>query len=479
MDTDKSVTATFTQDAYTLTITPVGSGTVAKDPDAATYTYGTQVTLTPTPAAGWSFSAWSGACSGGGACVVTMDGNKVVTATFLANPVTLTINQPTGGSITATPTGPYHFGDVVTVEATANTGYHFSGWSGDLSGTDNPTTITLNGDKTISAGFERNAVTLTINQSTGGTITATPAGPYYYGDVVTVEAQTNSGYDFTGWTGDLSGTTNPTTITLNGNKTVGATFQQYVTLTINQPTGGTITPSPVGPYHLNDIVTLTATANPGYNFFYWTGDASGTTNPVMITMNGNKTVSAFVQSGTLRESFDTLTGWTAKGSGTMTLETVNFKEGLAAIRLTMPVRVVQGKIDLNITKAVNWNLSDTQGNLKFWLYVSNTGSPKGFQILLSNDSNFKDYFLANISLIPGWNLINLSTGNWIKFGTASWTRPFIREQYSSTGSGGAYFIVDGLTTGGGAQAGSSIYGNEMDIIITAQIPAGLQDISNR
>ena len=41
-----TVTATFTQDEYTLTIDKVGSGTVTKDPDHATYHYGDVVTLT-------------------------------------------------------------------------------------------------------------------------------------------------------------------------------------------------------------------------------------------------------------------------------------------------------------------------------------------------------------------------------------------------------------------------------------------------
>jgi len=36
MDGDKTVTATFTQDQYTLTVNTVGSGSVAKNPDQAT-----------------------------------------------------------------------------------------------------------------------------------------------------------------------------------------------------------------------------------------------------------------------------------------------------------------------------------------------------------------------------------------------------------------------------------------------------------
>ena len=62
----------------------------------------------------------------------------------------------------------------------------------------------MDGDKTVGATFELNVVTLTINQgSTGGTITALPAGPYHYGDAVVLTAAPAEGYGFTGWTGDL------------------------------------------------------------------------------------------------------------------------------------------------------------------------------------------------------------------------------------------------------------------------------------
>ena len=41
---------------------------------------------------------------------------------------------------------------------------------------------------------------------------------------VPLTATANSGWDFSGWSGDLSGNTNPTSITLDGNKTITATF---------------------------------------------------------------------------------------------------------------------------------------------------------------------------------------------------------------------------------------------------------------
>ena len=86
------VTATFTQ-TFTLTVGIGGQGNVQSTPPgincggggascSAAFTIGTQVTLAETPANGWAFSTWSGACGGSGACVVTMNADQSVGATF-------------------------------------------------------------------------------------------------------------------------------------------------------------------------------------------------------------------------------------------------------------------------------------------------------------------------------------------------------------------------------------------------------------
>ncbi len=126
----------------------------------------------------------------------------------------------------------------MTLTATADPGYTFTGWTGDASGTTSPFVLDMNGDKTVSATFELNVVTLTITQATGGTISAAPASPYHYGDDVTLTATADPGYTFTGWTGDASGTTSPFVLDMNGDKTVSATFElNVVTLTITQAHG--------------------------------------------------------------------------------------------------------------------------------------------------------------------------------------------------------------------------------------------------
>jgi Divergent InlB B-repeat domain len=83
--TCKQVSVTVNQ-GFTLTtaVTGTGSGTVsANPPGGPTYAAGTIVTLTASPASGSTFAGWSGGgCSGTGSCVVTMNANQTVTATF-------------------------------------------------------------------------------------------------------------------------------------------------------------------------------------------------------------------------------------------------------------------------------------------------------------------------------------------------------------------------------------------------------------
>jgi uncharacterized repeat protein (TIGR02543 family) len=65
---------------------------------------------------------------------------------------------------------------------------------------------------------------LTLQAATGGQISG--AGGYTIGTNATLTATPASGYVFSGWTGDASGTNNPLTLTMNANKSVGASFAQ-------------------------------------------------------------------------------------------------------------------------------------------------------------------------------------------------------------------------------------------------------------
>ena len=86
-----AVSATFTQNYYTLTVSTAGNGSVTSTdgfincPGTCTHTYIslTQVTLNASPAQGWSLSGWTGACMGVGPCNVTMTQDLSLTAVFV------------------------------------------------------------------------------------------------------------------------------------------------------------------------------------------------------------------------------------------------------------------------------------------------------------------------------------------------------------------------------------------------------------
>jgi uncharacterized repeat protein (TIGR02543 family) len=124
--------------------------------------------------------------------------------------------------------GVYNSGTVVTLTATPAAGFQFSGWSGDLSGSANPATMTMNANKSVTATFTAvppSQFTLTASTVGSGTIGLNPSGGVYNsGTVVTLTATPAAGFQFNGWSGDLSGSANPATITMNANKSVTATF---------------------------------------------------------------------------------------------------------------------------------------------------------------------------------------------------------------------------------------------------------------
>ncbi len=230
--------------------------------------------------------------------------------------LTITSSPLAGGTVTPTPMGDqsgiacialvgvvcagyYSTGTLVTLTATPNPGNSFSSWSGNLSGAVNPTSITMNGPKNIVANFTQDQYTLTVNiNPTGaGSVTKVPdKTTYVYGDVVALTRTANPGFTFSNWSGDATGSASPITITMNGNKnvTVNFTQNQYtLTISITSSGSGSVTKSPDKPsYVYGEQVTLTAAPNSGYTFDNWTGDTSGKTNPITLTINGNKTVTA-------------------------------------------------------------------------------------------------------------------------------------------------------------------------------------------
>jgi uncharacterized repeat protein (TIGR02543 family) len=120
--------------------------------------------------------------------------------------------------------------------------------------------------------------TLTMNIAGAGSVTENPdKASYSPGEVVTLTAAPDAS-SFTGWSGDLGGSTNPETITMDGDKTVTATFNRYrktITIQETQIPGSTpLSNFPVLISRSGDTDLQARCRADGYDI-YFTTDANG------------------------------------------------------------------------------------------------------------------------------------------------------------------------------------------------------------
>jgi hypothetical protein len=166
-------------------------------------------------------------------------GNNDAFVTKIGAPCDITITSTAGGTVTEPGEGTHTYdkGTVVNLVATPNAGYRFVNWTGDV-GTianveDATTTITMNDDYSITANFVA-VYDLTISSTTGGSVTYPGEGTFNYskGTVVNLVANSDEGYRFDQWTGDigtiLEGNVDDatTTITMNDDYSITANFEE-------------------------------------------------------------------------------------------------------------------------------------------------------------------------------------------------------------------------------------------------------------
>ena len=223
---NKTLVANFLINTYSLAVNGV-NGTVAKNPNLTVFDYGSVVQLTPTPSVGYTFSSWTGDASGSANPLsVTMNANKSITGNFTLNAYSLNVTS-TNGSVVKNPSqATYNHGTSVQLTATPNTGYTFTSWSGDATGSTNPLTVSMTSNKNITANYTAVAGSFTLNvTAVNGTVVKNPdLVGYVSGASVQLTATPSSGYTFTSWSSDATGSVNPVTVVMNSNKNVTANF---------------------------------------------------------------------------------------------------------------------------------------------------------------------------------------------------------------------------------------------------------------
>jgi len=425
---DTSITASFDAgtspgEDFTLTIIKLGQGDGAIFSNPGGINYGSDSTgsfangeivkLYAVSEIGSEFVGWTGGISGyENEISLTMNGSKIVYAIFNkvhSDPInlkTLTINKTgTGsGSVFSSPFGincggnctkNFEYNDYVILHACPSGHDTFSGWSGDITGTNPIRYVLMDSNKTINADFTVGDspsldynLNITMNYQLGnerGFIYSDPAGiatdgssvgntaTFESGSVVKLYLKTYNGFQFTGWSGSASGFNNPLTVVMNGEKNITANFvslsNEYSNLSVVKSGNGdgSIVSEPDGinypsnidsNFYRNTIVTLAANPNANSKFLGWVGADYSNGNTATVTMNGDKTVYASFETISPSSTRSLTVNVNGAGSGTIVSEPSGINGASGGV-FNFPENIW---VTLNIKSISNSYISNVNGD---------------------------------------------------------------------------------------------------------------------
>ncbi len=193
-------------------------------------------------------------------------------------------------------------GSTVTFRATANGEYVFNGWSGSISGNDNPVSAVVTSDMNVKANFILRTYPLSLAVDGEGSIlekVISAKSEYSSGTIVELTAVPALHWQFSHWEGDLTGTENPKQITVASAKSVKAVFikksYEYnlkivgpgaVDEEVVQDTKATL--------EAGTIVRLSAFPDSRTNSIFtgWSGDITGTDPVIEVNIDDVKNITA-------------------------------------------------------------------------------------------------------------------------------------------------------------------------------------------
>ena len=219
---------------YTLTtsVNPLEGGTLT--PTTTQFEEGETVVLNATPSTEYTFFAWSGVSGSSTSTSIVMDSDKAVTAVFTKKRYALNISIEGEGEVNekiikAGVSTDYNSGTIIELSASPAIEWIFVEWKGDFSEVENPTQISIDKPKNITAVFEKKQYPLSIEIEGNGSVEEKIIKPglandYNSGTIIQLNAVPENGWSFLKWSGDLLSSKNPIEITVDMAKTIKAEF---------------------------------------------------------------------------------------------------------------------------------------------------------------------------------------------------------------------------------------------------------------
>jgi uncharacterized repeat protein (TIGR01451 family) len=219
-----------------------------------------RVTVSPTTCGTFSHTA-----SVSSAMAESDNSNNQLSDYFTVNCLLAAKPSPTrNGSVQVEPgKNAYSFGETVTLIATPKSCYEFSHWAGACEESSEAVcTLTMNADLEVTAYFSPKVLDISTSAD-NGTIEIEPAQTEYRcHDEITLTANSDPGYTFSGWSEDLTGKETPRELRLTEDLEIIALFDEQ-----SQSQSLSITPLKVNAYPGQK---LSFRAEGGAGDFFWT-----------------------------------------------------------------------------------------------------------------------------------------------------------------------------------------------------------------
>ncbi|GEN54640.1 InlB B-repeat-containing protein [Halobacillus faecis] len=256
------VTAVFEPIKHNLALSKEGQGDIYRDTLETTFAHMEKVSLRARPKEGWTFVGWEGALNDTNPnLVIEMDADKSLHAVFKkkeqptendADPVDesqpseepeepeapatyqLNIKKDGEGHVQKNPSGSqFNKGTKVQLTAVPAEGWVFNGWSGSVTHSSTNLSVTMNGNKTVTAHFKKKPepkpepVTYMLNLSVVGEGTVqTSQREYKAGQTAQIQAVPAEGWTFVRWKGSHTSTSASASILMDTNKDMIAVFEE-------------------------------------------------------------------------------------------------------------------------------------------------------------------------------------------------------------------------------------------------------------
>ena len=279
-------TAQFAINSYAVGVTSNNS-TMGSVSGSGTYNHNSTATLTATPYYGYHFVQWQDGNTQNPRTVVVTDSAQY-TAQFDYNSYLVTALSSNVTLGTATGGGSYNYLSQVALTAVPAPHYHFTMWNDSIE--DNPRTITVTRDTTLTAHFAIDRHTIGVNTANATQGTASGSSTVDYNTAVWISATPNYGYHFTQWNDGNS--SNPRRVVVSQDTVFTASFapnQYTATCMANDNSRGSVTTAG-GSYNYLTSVTFTAVPNANYHFLRWSNGS--TDNPITFTLTQDTTLTA-------------------------------------------------------------------------------------------------------------------------------------------------------------------------------------------